>query len=107
MLDGRSRVTAIEGDVAPAVRSGLLGAGATSGFRARLAGLDGLDPSSLPSAVLDELPTVRLISGYARMIELPLEMTFRPGQQSPMVGICAGWGRRRPRTAGRGTAPRS
>jgi Protein of unknown function (DUF2889) len=90
-LDGRSRVTAIKGDPAPSVTGGLLGAGAISGFRARLAGLDELDPSSLASAMLDELPTVRLISGYARMIELPPQMTFRPGQQSPMVGICAGW----------------
>ncbi|MCW2930489.1 MAG: hypothetical protein JWM19_1451 [Actinomycetia bacterium] len=90
-LDGRSRVTAIEGDLAPAVTAGLLGAGAISGFRGRLAGLDELDPWSLESAVLDELPTVRLISGYARMIELPPEMTFGPGRPSPMAGICAGW----------------
>jgi hypothetical protein len=69
-LDGRSRVTGIEGDLAPAAAGRLLGAGATRGFRDRLAGLDELDPSSLESALLDELPTVRLISGYARLIEM-------------------------------------
>ena len=71
----------------------LIGAAAIRGFRARLAGLAGLDPSSLESAFLDELPTVRLISGYARMIELPPEVTnpaARP-RQAPMVGVCAGW----------------
>lgn len=90
-LDGMSRVTSIEGDLAPAVPRGLLGAGATSGFRNRLAGLDELDPASLESALLDELPTVRLISGYARMIESPRAMTLPPGRPSPLVGICAGW----------------
>jgi hypothetical protein len=75
----------------------LLGAGAISGFRARLGRLDGLDPASLESALLDELPTVRLISGYARMIEFQAAgsgATALPAHRlgpSPMVGICAGW----------------
>ena len=69
-LDTASRVTAIESGLPAAVTDPLIGATAVRGFRARLAGLDELDPSSLESAVLDELPTVRLISGYARMIEL-------------------------------------
>src|SRR6202035_4569396 len=66
---------------------------ATHGFRARLASLAGLDPWSLESAILDELPTVRLISGYARMIELPpgAAMPQAHGRQAPMVGVCAGW----------------
>jgi hypothetical protein len=76
------------------VTAPLIGAAAMSGFRARLASLAGLDPSSLESAVLDELPTVRLISGYAQLIELPAGATGMPGQprgRSPIVGICAGW----------------
>jgi Protein of unknown function (DUF2889) len=69
------------------------------GFRARLAVLDELDPSSLESAVLDELPTIRLISGYAQMIER-ITLTGADGvaplgskqdRRSPMAGICAGW----------------
>jgi len=93
-IDTASRVTGIESALPASVTEPLIGAPAASGFRARLAGLDGLEPPSLESAVLDELPTVRLISGYARMIELPATMTEQQahrGERSPMVGICAGW----------------
>jgi hypothetical protein len=109
-IDTSSRVTGIESALPASVTEPLIGAPAASGFRARLAGLDGLDPSSLESAVLDELPTVRLISGYARMIELTgadgvtgaaqADAAGGPGttarqplhdRRSPMVGICAGW----------------
>jgi|SRR5579875_101555 hypothetical protein len=110
-LDTASRITGIESGLPAAVTGPLIGAAAVSGFRARLAALDELDPSSLESAVLDELPTVRLISGYARMIEL-IELTGADGvveaagaarepetavlrsprmRRSPMVGVCAGW----------------
>src|ERR1700678_1921791 len=108
-LDTASRVTGIESELAASVIGPLIGATAVRGFRARLAGLDDLDPSSIESAVLDELPTVRLISGYARMIEL-ITLTGADGvveaaagepgttslrsdhdRRSPMVGICAGW----------------
>ena len=107
-LDTASRVTGIESELPAAVTDPLIGATAMRGFRARLAGLDELDPSSLESAVLDELPTIRLISGYARMIEL-IALTGRTGwlrrqgragmtslgsdhdRRSPMAGICAGW----------------
>jgi hypothetical protein len=109
-IDAKSRITAIEADLPVALTrsltASLIGAGAVGGFRARLAALgeadgqDGPDPSSLDplldlmsleSAVLDELPTVRLISGYARMMEVPPSATFPPGSRSPMVGVCAGW----------------
>ena len=93
-IDTASRVTGIESALPPAVTDPLIGAAAVSGFRARLAGLARLDPSSLESAVLDELPTVRLISGYARMIELPAGTTEPQADRrgrSPMVGVCAGW----------------
>ena len=98
-IDTASRVTGIESQLPASVTEPLIGAAAASGFRARLAGLDGLDPSSLELAVLDELPTVRLISGYARMIELTgqaggtgmAEHAADRGRHSPMVGVCAGW----------------
>src|ERR1700722_19059726 len=96
-IDTASHVTAIESELPAAVTDPLIGTAAVSGFRARLAGLDELDPSSLEAAVLDELPTIRLISGYARMIEL-IGLTGADGiaqaaddRRSPMVGICAGW----------------
>jgi hypothetical protein len=116
-LDPASHVTGIESELPASVTDPLIGATAVRGFRARLAALDDLDPSSIESAVLDELPTIRLISGYARMIELvgltgadgvveaaaagggaeaaggagkgPLGS--QPDPRSPMVGICAGW----------------
>jgi hypothetical protein len=93
-IDTASRVTGIESALPAAVTAPLIGAAAVGGFRARLAGLAGLDPSSLESAVLDELPTVRLISGYARMIELPAgatELQAHRRGHAPMVGVCAGW----------------
>lgn len=91
-IDAASRVTGIESGLPAAVTGPLIGAAAMRGFRARLAGLAGLDPSSLESAVLDELPTVRLISGYARMIELPAAgLQAHRHRQAPMVGVCAGW----------------
>jgi hypothetical protein len=96
-IDTASRVTRIESGLPGTVTAPLIGAAAMRGFRARLAGLTGLDPASLESAVLDELPTVRLISGYARMIELSAgadgaaERSARRGQQAPTVGVCAGW----------------
>ena len=115
-IDTASHVTAIESELPAAVTDPLIGTAAVSGFRARLAGLDELDPSSLEAAVLDELPTIRLISGYARMIELigltgadgiaqaaeAAEVASGPGMKvtalrslrdsrSPMVGVCAGW----------------
>jgi len=110
-IDAASRITGIQSDLPGAVTDPLIGATPVSGFRARLAGLDELDPSSLESAVLDELPTVRLISGYGQMIELigltgadgvalSAEAVGGPGgtalasnhdRRSPPVGICAGW----------------
>jgi hypothetical protein len=93
-IDPASRITGIESALPPAVTDPLIGAAAVSGFRARLADAAALDPSSLESAVLDELPTVRLISGYARMIELSAGMTEPQAHlrgRSPMVGVCAGW----------------
>jgi Protein of unknown function (DUF2889) len=97
-IDAASRVTGIESTLPAAVTAPLSGASVTRGFRARLAGLGGLDPASLEAAVLDELPTVRLISGYAVMIELlagpgTAGTTGVPAGRrgSPQIGVCAGW----------------
>jgi hypothetical protein len=49
-----------------------------------------LDPSSLLAALLDDLPTVRLISGYGRLIEMPPVVT--DGRTSaPVLNVCRGW----------------
>jgi hypothetical protein len=108
-VDAASRVAGVESELPAAVTDPLIGATVVRGFRATLAGLDELDPSSLESAVLDELPTIRLISGYAQMIERialtgadgvaeaaaaqPRKTPLRSDhdRRSPMAGICAGW----------------
>jgi Protein of unknown function (DUF2889) len=108
-VDAASRVTGVESELSAAVTDPLIGATVVRGFRAMLGAIDELDPLSLESAVLDELPTIRLISGYAQMIERitqtgsdgvaeaaaaePGRAPLRSDQdrRSPMAGICAGW----------------
>jgi hypothetical protein len=92
-LDAASRMTALSGDVPGALQEHLVGTSTVGRFRARLATLAGagLDPGSLASAMLDDLPTVRLISGYALMMEQPQVFPPPSDRRSPMVGICAGW----------------
>jgi hypothetical protein len=89
-LDARSQITSIAGDLPAGAAEGVLGASVVGGFRARLAGLAWPEASSLASALLDDLPTVRLISGYALLMELPGAARLQ-GSSSAMAGICAGW----------------
>ncbi|GAB2982806.1 DUF2889 domain-containing protein [Amycolatopsis acidiphila] len=89
-IDARNRITAVTGELPPRVAEALLGTSPVSGFRARLDALPGLVPGSLESVLLDDLPTVRLVSGYAAMMEYP-QLFQGPGRRSPMLGICAGW----------------
>ena len=91
-LDAGSRLTALRGDVPAGVAGALAGLAPATGFRkelARLAGA-GLDPHSLLAALLDDLPTVRLISGYARLIEMPPPLTSGR-TAAPVLNICRGW----------------
>jgi hypothetical protein len=90
VLDAHSRITDVSGALPAAIVAGLIGAPAVSGFRARLAS-SGADPNSLTSAILDDLPTVRLISGYAAMMERPQVFSPSDRRSSPMVDICTGW----------------
>ena len=91
-MDAGSRLTAVRGDVPAAVAGALAGMTPVSGFRKELAHLAaaGLDPHSLLAALLDDLPTVRLISGYARLIETPPLVT-EGRTQAPVLNICRGW----------------
>ena len=89
-MDAASRLTAVRGDVPAAVAGALAGMTPVSGFRSELARLAGAGPHSLLAALLDDLPTVRLISGYARLIETPPLVTGGR-TQAPVPNICRGW----------------
>jgi Protein of unknown function (DUF2889) len=91
-LDAGSRLTSAGGDLPAEVVTTLVGRSPVSGFRKELARLAaaGFDPDSLPAALLDDLPTVRLISGYARLMELPPPVVDgRPA--APVLNVCRGW----------------
>jgi Protein of unknown function (DUF2889) len=91
-MDAESRLTAVGGDMSAAFAGALVGLLPAAGFRrelARLAGL-GLDPHSLLAALLDDLPTVRLISGYGRLIEMP-PIVAGGRTSAPVLNVCRGW----------------
>ena len=71
----------------PAAAAQLVGTRATRGFRRLLAAL-GESPASLDLALLDELPTLSIVSNYARVIE-----SARPTAPRipPLLNACAGW----------------
>jgi hypothetical protein len=51
----------------------------------------GLAPDSLVAALLDDLPTARLIAGYARLLETgAASAADRPGS-APLLNVCRGW----------------
>ena len=88
-IDPISAIAGMTSTAPDSVVGALIGRPAISGFRAVLAKLDGeLNLSSPEAALFDDLPTVRLIAGYARLMnEEP-----RPGpSQSPMLNVCRGW----------------
>jgi hypothetical protein len=91
-LDAGSRLTSAGGDLPAEVIAELVGRSPVSGFRKELARLAavGLDPDSPQAAILDDLPTVRLISGYARLIEGPPPVV--DGRTAaPVLNVCRGW----------------
>lgn len=91
-LDADSRLLALGGDIGSPAVERLIGSSPVAGFRKELAALadHGLDPDSLPAALLDDLPTVRLIAGYARIIEMP-PIPVGGRTAAPVLNICRGW----------------
>lgn len=73
----------------PDIAAALPGRRARGGFRTGLAELEavGLNPASTSAALLDDLSSVRLISGYAMLMEA--ETTSGGG--SPLLDVCSGW----------------
>ena len=91
-LDAGSRLTSAGGDLPAEVVAGLVGKSPVSGFRKQLGRLAaiGLHPDSPQAAILDDLPAVRLISGYARLIEQPPPVV--DGRTAaPVLNVCRGW----------------
>lgn len=91
-VDAQSRITALTAPLPVAVIHGLLGENAVSGFRARLAAIPEL--ASLPpiAGLLDDVPIVRLISGYARMMKAPNWPAPRGDRVwTGQLNICRGW----------------
>ena len=89
-MDAESRLTAVGGDMSAALAGALVGLLPAAGFRRELARLAGLGPDSLLAALLDDLPTVRLISGYGRLIEMP-PVVAGGRTSAPVLNVCRGW----------------
>lgn len=104
-LDTDWRLAELDGDLpGPAITARLTGLPVNRGFRKALAAAaaDGLAPHSLTAALLDDLPTVQLVSGYARILEgaplpAPAASTRPDGPAAgtrptgPRLNICRGW----------------
>ena len=88
-IDPVSAITTMTSTAPAEGVSQLIGRPAISGFRAVLAQLEGdLDLNTPEAALLDDLPTIRLIAGYARLMNEPP----REGPSaSPMLNVCRGW----------------
>lgn len=102
-LDPGWHLAELDGDLpGPGVAARLTGLPVNRGFRKALAAAaaDGLPPDSLAAALLDDLPTVQLVSGYARLLEgapafparkKPEEPAAGEGRTGPALNICRGW----------------
>lgn len=92
-LDGQGRLLALTGQVSDRLRDSMVGRRARTGFRARLTAAHAagaLDPAGLATALLDDLPTLNLINGYARLMDME-QPPPPPSRRSPSLGVCAGW----------------
>jgi hypothetical protein len=90
-IDDRSKIVSLDATLPRWIVDDLVGRPAISGFRAVVAGLaaNGFDLTSPMAALLDDLPTVRLISGYARLMKEPPIQGMGGGH--PILNICRGW----------------
>jgi hypothetical protein len=89
-IDDRSEIVTLTATLSDRLTGPLIGRPVVRGFRAVVSDLaaDGLDLSSPDAALLDDLPTVRLISGYARLMKEPP----RSGLGGhPILNVCRGW----------------
>jgi hypothetical protein len=87
-VDGDTRIVELTADPAVPALDELLGQHAIVGFRSALAGVDELDRSAPLAALLDDVPMVRLIAGYAVLMTMP---GYGGGSRGPGLNICRGW----------------
>lgn len=95
--DDRRRIVALDGDPSVDAARSLIGARFGNGFRAQVAEVvRSRSVSALMSGLLDDLPVVALISGYAWLRSAQLA-GISPSALAPsdgafrMVDVCSGW----------------
>ena len=87
VVGAQSGIRRLEAPLAPAVLERLRAASREAGFRSVLADLTEADPSWPVTGLLFDLPTVTLVSGYARLMTSP----FPPDGSHPRLNVCRGW----------------
>ncbi|MGW0593746.1 DUF2889 domain-containing protein [Streptosporangium sp. NPDC002607] len=76
----------------PELAEALLGRDTRRGFRAVLANLSSIRPTSLEGALLDDFPGLGIVSGYGRLrAERATEPSMPASRRHPLSGTCMGW----------------
>jgi hypothetical protein len=89
-IDAQSRIAAMVAPLRQEVIDRFVGRPSIGGFRSMLTSLaDEIAPPSPVAALLDDVPTVRLISGYGRLMKQPPRPTDPPSH--PILNVCRGW----------------
>lgn len=90
-IDAQSRITEVAAPLNREVRDRLVGKHCVTGFRSLIASMEAseLASSSPVAAILDDVPIVRLISGYARLMKQPRRPHDPPSH--PILNVCRGW----------------
>jgi len=91
-IGARGELRELDIPTSPEVVGGLLGRDARRGFRAALMNLPASLRASLEGALLDDLPGLGIVSGYARLRAGRIAASSAgAGNRHPQIGTCAGW----------------
>ena len=89
-VDARSHVASLAATgLDDSAVDALVGRHAITGFRGAVSKLGAVDLTTPSAALLDDLPVVRLISGYALLMKKPRRIEDPPS--APILNICRGW----------------